>query len=38
MQGAKAIAEMLKQNSSLLGLELNNNSIDYSVWNALNIF
>jgi len=33
MQGAKAIAEMLKKNSSLRVLELNNNMIEYSVWN-----
>jgi len=31
MQGAKAIAEMLKKNSSLRVLELNNNMIEYSV-------
>jgi len=37
MQGAKAIAEMLKKNSSLRVLELNNNMIEYSVWN-LNLF
>ena len=30
-QGAKSIAEMLKKNSSLRVLELNNNMIDYSV-------
>lgn len=30
-QGAKAIAEMLKKNSTLRVLELNNNMIDYSV-------
>lgn len=30
-QGAKAVAEMLKKNSSLRVLELNNNMIDYSV-------
>lgn len=33
MQGAKAIAEMLKKNSSLRVLELNNNMIEYSVCN-----
>lgn len=31
MQGAKAIAEMLKKNSTLRVIELNNNLIDYSV-------
>lgn len=31
LQGAKAVAEMLKKNSSLRILELNNNMIDYSV-------
>lgn len=31
VQGAKAIAEMLKKHSSLRVIELNNNSIDYSV-------
>lgn len=30
-QGAKAIAEILKKNSGLRVLELNNNMIDYSV-------
>jgi len=33
MQGAKAIAEMLKKNSSLRVVELNNNMIEYSVCN-----
>lgn len=32
-QGAKAIAEMLKKNSTLRVVELNNNLIDYSVCN-----
>lgn len=31
LQGAKAVAEMLKKNASLCTLELNNNMIDYSV-------
>lgn len=31
MQGAKAIAEMMKKNSTLRIIELNNNLIDYSV-------
>jgi len=31
MQGARAIAEMLKKNSTLRVLELNNNSIEYAV-------
>lgn len=31
MQGAKAIADMLKKNSNLRVIELNNNMIDYSV-------
>lgn len=38
MQGATAVAKMLKKNSSLLGLELNHNNIDYTVRDALNIF
>lgn len=38
MQGAKAIAELLKKNSTLRALELNNNMIDYSVGNYLTIF
>lgn len=33
VQGARAIAEMLKRNSSLRVLELNNNMIEYSVCN-----
>lgn len=35
VQGAKAIAEMLKTNTSLRFLELNNNLIDYSVCNQI---
>lgn len=35
MQGAKAIAELLKNNSILRVLELNNNMIDYSVCSNL---
>jgi hypothetical protein len=31
MQGAKAVAELLKKNSNLRFLELNNNMIEYSV-------
>lgn len=31
MQGAKAVAEMLKKNTTLRIIELNNNMIDYSV-------
>lgn len=31
LQGAKAIGEMLKKNSSLRVLELNNNMIEFSV-------
>ena len=38
MQGAKAIAELLKKNSTLRVLELNNNMIDYSVSKHITIF
>lgn len=38
VQGAKAIAELLKQNSSLRHLELNNNMIEYSVCRNLDPF
>lgn len=31
MQGARAIADMLKENPTLRVLELNNNMIEYSV-------
>lgn len=37
VQGAKAIAELLKKNSSLCYVELNNNMIDYAVWKPLNV-
>ncbi|KAI3790879.1 hypothetical protein L2E82_04274 [Cichorium intybus] len=35
LQGAKAIAELLKKNSTLRTLELNNNLIDYSGFSGL---
>lgn len=38
MQGAKAIAEMLKKNSTLRIIELNNNLIDYSVWHYILVY
>lgn len=38
VQGAKAIADLLKKNSNLRVIELNNNMIEYSVCNYLNIF
>ena len=38
MQGAKAIAEMLKKNSTLRVLELNNNMIDYTVRHCVSHF
>lgn len=34
LQGAKAIAEMLKKNAHITSLELNNNVIDYGVTNS----
>lgn len=38
LQGAKAIADLLKKSSTLRVVELNNNMIDYSVCSYLNMF
>ena len=31
LQGAKALAEMLKKNEAVIGLEMNNNGVEYEV-------